>query len=97
MCSAECEAALGQQDKGMELILQKSIQSLRASAVYCYLSGGLSAAAAVLAWFMLPLPFLILFAAACAVALIASGLWYSRAARRQFAVSPPSKAAGSRS
>jgi len=47
------------------------------------LSGGLSAAAAVLASFMLPIPFLIFFAGACAVALIASGIWYSRAARKQ--------------
>jgi hypothetical protein len=67
----------------MQSILQKSVQTLTASAVYCYLSGGLSAVGAVLAWYLLPIPFLIFFAGACALALIASGLWYSRAARKQ--------------
>lgn len=83
VCSAECTAALARDDRALQLILQKSVQTLKASAVYCYLSGVLSAIAAVLAWFMLPIPFLIFFAGACAVALIASGLWYSRAARKQ--------------
>jgi len=44
-------------------------------------SGGLSAAAAVVAWFMLPSPFLILFTGACAAVLILSGIWYQRGAR----------------
>ena len=55
----------------------------RASAFYCYVSGGLSATAAVVAWFMLPSPFLILFTGAYAVVLIASGIWYGRGAKRQ--------------
>jgi hypothetical protein len=83
VCSTDCAAALTRDDRAMQLILEKSVQSLKASAVYCYLSGGLSAAAAVLAWFMLPSPFLIFFTGACAVALIASGIWYTRIAKKQ--------------
>jgi len=72
----------------MQMILHRSAQSARASAFYCYVSGGLSAAAAVVAWFMLPSPFLILFTGACAVVLIASGIWYGRGAKRQNTDSP---------
>jgi hypothetical protein len=67
----------------MESILQKSVQGLKASAFYCFLCGGLSAAAAIVAWFMLPSTFLILFTAACAVVLFASGFWYTKVAREQ--------------
>ena len=49
----------------MELILHKSLQSARASALYSYLCGGLSAAGAIGAWFYLPSPFLIWFCAGC--------------------------------
>ena len=70
------------------MILQRSAQSARVSAFYCYVSGGLSAGAAVVAWFMLPSPFLILFTGACAVVLIASGIWYGRGAKRKNADSP---------
>jgi hypothetical protein len=70
-------------DQAMQLVLQRSAQSARASAFYCYVSAGLSAAAAVVAWFMLPSPFLILFTAGCALVLFISGLWYGRAARKQ--------------
>ena len=83
VCSTECAAALTRDDRAMQLILQKSVQTLKASAFYCYLCGGLSAVAAVVAWYMLPLPFLILFAAGSAIVLIASGLWYSRIAKKQ--------------
>jgi hypothetical protein len=65
------------------MILQRTAQSARASAFYCYVSGGLSAVAAVVAWFMLPSPFLILFTGGCALVLIASGLWHGRVAKRQ--------------
>ena len=58
------------------------MQSARASAFYCYLCGGLCAATAVAAWFLLPVPFLIWFTAASAAALILSGVWYSRSARK---------------
>jgi hypothetical protein len=70
-------------DRAIQLILQKSEQTLKASAFYCYLCGGLSAVAAVVAWYMLPSPFLILFAFGSSVVLIASGFWYSRIARKQ--------------
>ena len=83
VCSSGCAAALARQDRAIQLLLQKSLQTLRAGAFYCYLCGGLSAAAAVVAWFILPSPFLILFTGACAVVLIASGIWYHLAARRQ--------------
>lgn len=90
VCSKECAAALARETEILDQLssvsrqlLQKSVQSLRASAFYCYLCGGLSAGAAVAAWFMLPLPFLIYFAAACALVLIICGLWYSRSARKQ--------------
>jgi len=44
VCSDRCAAALTQNDKALQLILQKSLQSARASAFYSYLCGGLSAA-----------------------------------------------------
>jgi hypothetical protein len=64
------------------MILQRSVQSARASAFYCYVSAGLSAAAAIVAWFMLPSLFLILFTSGCAVVLLLSGLWYGHATKR---------------
>jgi len=83
VCSNDCAAALTRADQTLQMILHRSAQSARASAFYCYVSGGLSAAAAVVAWFMLPSPFLILFTGACAVVLILSGIWYQRGAREQ--------------
>jgi hypothetical protein len=88
VCSSDCATALRRADQALQMILLRSAQSARASAFYCYVSGGLSAAAAVVAWFMLPSPFLILFTAACAVVLIASGIWYGRGAKRQSTDSP---------
>jgi ABC-type Fe3+-siderophore transport system permease subunit len=83
ICSTECGAALAQQDRAMQSLLQKSVQTLKASAFYCYLCGGLSAAAAIVAWFLLPSTFLILFTGACAVVLFASGIWYTLVSRKQ--------------
>jgi hypothetical protein len=83
VCSNECAAALVRADQALQMILQRSAQSAQASAVYCYVSAGLSAAAAVGAWFMLPSPFLILFTSGCAVALLLSGLWYGRVAKKR--------------
>jgi hypothetical protein len=83
ICSTECSAALAQQDRGLQTLLQKSVQTLKASAFYCYLCGGLSAAAAIVAWFLLPSTFLILFTGACAVVLFASGIWYTLVSRKQ--------------
>jgi len=88
VCSNDCAAALTRADQAMQMILQRSAQSAQASAFYRYVSGGLSAAAAVVAWFVLPSPFLILFTGACAVVLIASGIWYGRGAKRQNSDSP---------
>lgn len=82
VCSADCKALLERNDDAIQLLLQKSRQTARASAFYCYLSAGLSAAAAVAAWFMLPSPFLIYFAGACALALFAAGFWYQRGAKQ---------------
>jgi len=67
----------------MQLILQKSEQSARASAFYSYLCGGLSAAAAIGAGFYLPVPFLVWFTAGCSAVFIASGVWYGRIAKKQ--------------
>ena len=83
VCSDTCAAALTRDDKAMEAILQKSLQSARASAFYSYLCGGLSAAAAVGAHFYLPSPFLIWFTAGCSVVFIASGIWFGRIAKKQ--------------
>jgi hypothetical protein len=82
VCSNECAAALTRNDDAVQLLLRKSRQSARASAFYCFLSAGLSAAAAVGAWFMLPSPFLIYFTGGCAVVLFAAGFWYQRGANR---------------
>jgi hypothetical protein len=83
VCSDNCAAALTRANAAMELILQKSLQSARASAFYSYLCGGLSAAGAVGAWFYLPVPFLVWFTAGCSIVFIASGFWYGRIARKQ--------------
>ena len=75
VCSDGCTTALAQADGVLHSILKRSAQGAKANALYCYVSGGLSAAAAVVAWFMLPSPFLILFTSGCAVVLIAAGIW----------------------
>jgi hypothetical protein len=83
VCSDNCATALARDDQAMRLILQKSFQSARASAIYSYLCGGLSAAGAVGAWFYLPVSFLVWFTAGCSLVFIASGIWYGRIARKQ--------------
>ncbi len=82
ICSDACDTALTRADKALDLVLQKSLQNARASAFYSYLCGGLSAAGAVGAYFNMHVPFLIWFTAGCAVVFTASGLWYSRIARK---------------
>ena len=82
-CSEDCSAGLARDAKALQLLLDKSAQSARASAFYCYLTSALSAGAAVAAWFMLPSPFLIYFTGACALVLAAAGFWYGRVARKQ--------------
>jgi len=86
VCSSDCAIALTHADQAMQMVLQRSAQSAQASAFYCYVSAGLSAGAAVAAWFMLPSPFLIYFTGACAVVLVLSGVWYQRGARKQVPV-----------
>jgi hypothetical protein len=83
ICSTQCAEALARNEQALETILYQSRQTVQASAFYCYVCAGLSAAAAVVAWFMLPSPFLILFTGGCAVVLLISGIWYARAARKQ--------------
>ncbi len=83
VCSENCAAALTRDAQAMQLILQKSFQSARASAFYSYLCGTLSAAGAVGAWYFLPVPFLVWFTAGCSVVFLASGYWYGRIARKQ--------------
>jgi hypothetical protein len=82
VCSDSCAAALARADQAVDLLMQKSLQSVRASAFYSFLCGGLSLAGALGAWFYLPVPFLIWFTAGCSVVFIASGFWYSRIARK---------------
>jgi hypothetical protein len=83
VCSPECFAILARNDKAMESILQKSVQSARASANYNYLCAALSAGGAIGAYFYLPLPFLIIFIGACSVIFLATGWWHGRIARKQ--------------
>jgi hypothetical protein len=83
VCSENCAAALTRDDAAMQLILQKSLQSAKASAFYSYLCGGLSAAGAIGAYYYLPVPFLVWFTAGCSLVFIASGVWYSHIARKQ--------------
>jgi len=83
VCSSQCAAGLKRGEQALELLLQKNLQSSRASAFYSYLCGGLSAAAAIGAWFYLPVPFLIWFTGGCSVVFILSGIWYSRISRKQ--------------
>ncbi len=83
VCSVNCAAALARDDKAMQLILQKSLQSVRVSALYSFLCGGLSLAAAAGAKFYLPSPFLIWFCGGCSAVFIASGIWYGRIAKKQ--------------
>src|SRR5215831_13746953 len=83
VCSAKCSEALSRAEAALEQILHQSVRSAQASAFYCYVCAGLSAAAAVVACFMLPSPFLILFTGGCAVVLLVSGIWYGRAGRKR--------------
>ncbi len=82
ICSDACDTALTRADKALDFLLQKSLQNARASAFYSYLCGGLSAAGAIGAYFYMPVPFLIWFTTGCAVVFTASGIWYSRIARK---------------
>ncbi len=82
VCSRACAEGLARNDQALQAILRQGVQSAKASAFYCYLCGALSAAAGVVAWFMLPSPFLMLFTGGCALVLVTSGVWYGRISRR---------------
>jgi hypothetical protein len=84
-CSSRCSEALTRFETALVTIEQQSRRSAQASAFYCYLCAGLSAAAAVVAWFLLPSPFLILFTGGCALVLVVSGVWYGRAGKKAVA------------
>src|SRR5262249_10842019 len=92
VCSTRCAESLTRGERAMQMILQQGVQNAKASAFYCYLCGGLSAVAAIVAWFMLPSPFLILFTGGCALVLLLSGFWYGRIARRHTLDSIPAPA-----
>ncbi len=79
-CSEECAQALARNDGFLQLLLQKSRQSARANSVYCYLCGALSAGGAVATYYFLPVPMLMWFLVASAVALTISGWWFGRGA-----------------
>jgi len=83
VCSGDCAQALSRGEQAVQTVLRQVAQGAKASAFYCYVCGGLSAAAGVVAWFMLPSPFLMLFTGGCALVLVASGVWYGRIAHRQ--------------
>lgn len=82
-CSKPCSDSLEHAEKILETLLHQNLRTARASAFYCYLCAALSAVAAIVAWFILPSPFLILFTGGCAVVLLISGIWYGLAARKQ--------------
>jgi len=83
VCSENCATSLARDDKAMQLILQKSLQSAQASAFYSFLCAGLSAGGAIGAKHYLPSPFLIWFCTGCAAVFMASGIWYSFVGKRQ--------------
>jgi hypothetical protein len=81
-CSEECATAMARDQRSLELLLQKSRQSARANAVYCYLCGALSAGATVAFWFWMQIPLLMWFTGGSAVVLIISGFWFGRGASK---------------
>jgi hypothetical protein len=83
VCSTTCAETLLRNDKAIQSILSKSVQTARASAVYCYLCSALSFGGAIAAYYTAPVPFLIWFAAGCGAVLLTAGIWYSRVARQQ--------------
>jgi hypothetical protein len=82
-CSTACAGASSRADAALQTLLQQGRRGAQASAIYCFLGTLLSGVGAVAAWYMLPSPFLILFAAGCAFVLLLSGVWYARAASKQ--------------
>jgi predicted nucleic acid-binding Zn ribbon protein len=81
-CSENCAEILAQNENATSLLLQKMRQNAKASAVYYFLCGGFSLAAAVAAWFLFRIPFLIFFAAGSGIVFIISGFWQNRVAKK---------------
>ena len=82
-CSSACAESAAQLKISIQLLLERSAQNARASAIYCYLSAVLSGGAAIAAWFWLPSPFLLAFAGGSALVLAAAGFWHGRVARKK--------------
>jgi hypothetical protein len=82
-CSVGCAETISRNDKAIQSILSKSVQTAKASAAYCYLCSALSFGGAIAAYYTAPVPFLIWFAAGCGAVLLTAGIWYSGVARLQ--------------
>lgn len=83
VCSTECAETLSRNDKAIQSILSKSVQTAKASALYCYLCSALSFGGAIAAYYTAPVPFLIWFAAGCGAVLLMAGVWYGRVGGKQ--------------
>jgi hypothetical protein len=81
-CSSVCAENAMQLKASIKLLLDRSAQNARASAIYCYLSAALSGGAAIAAWFWLPSPFLMAFAGGSALVLAAAGFWHGKVAKK---------------
>jgi hypothetical protein len=80
VCSTECSEAIAASERTIKTLFQQGRRNAQASAMYCFLGAVLSGSGAIVAWYMLPSPFLILFVGGCALVLLLSGIWYMRAA-----------------
>jgi hypothetical protein len=79
-CSEECATAMLRTEQSLEMLLQKSRQSARANAIYCYLAAAICVGGTIAAWYWLPVPLLMWLTGASAVALLVSGFWFGRGA-----------------
>jgi hypothetical protein len=83
VCSTACADALARAQAAVQTLFQQGRRNAQASALYCFLGAILSGTGAIVAWYMLPSPFLIIFTGGCALVLLLSGVWYARAAGKQ--------------
>jgi hypothetical protein len=82
-CSPDCATALARQAGVLESLLERSRQTARANSVNYYVSGAVAAGATIAAWFWLPSPLLMWFTGVSAAALMVSGFWLGRVARKK--------------
>ncbi len=83
-CSDACAAALSRADRAAELVIRKSAQVAKASALACYLCGVLFVVFGVGSLIAFPGRwFLPLFCGSLGIALVICGVWYGRAAKQQ--------------